>query len=47
VHRAVVVNLRAVDHVARGDNETALVHLRHRPETLPVSRSYTHLFKQM
>jgi DNA-binding LytR/AlgR family response regulator len=47
VHRAVVVNLRAVDHVARGDNETASVHLRHRAEVLPVSRSYTHLFKQM
>ena len=47
VHRSVVVNLRAVDHVARGDNETATVHLRHRAETLPVSRSYTHLFKQM
>ena len=45
VHRAVVVNLRAVDHVSRGDNETATVHLRHRPETLPVSRSYAHLFK--
>jgi DNA-binding LytR/AlgR family response regulator len=47
VHRAVVVNLRAVDHVSRGDNETASVHLRHRAEVLPVSRSYTHLFKQM
>jgi DNA-binding LytR/AlgR family response regulator len=47
VHRAVVVNLRAVDHVSRGDNETALVHLRQREETLPVSRSYAHLFKQM
>jgi DNA-binding LytR/AlgR family response regulator len=47
VHRAVVVNLRAIEHVARGDNETATVHLRHRPETLPVSRSYTHHFKQM
>jgi DNA-binding LytR/AlgR family response regulator len=47
VHRAVVVNLRAVDHVARGENETASVHLRHRAEVLPVSRSYTHLFKQM
>jgi DNA-binding LytR/AlgR family response regulator len=47
VHRAVVVNLRAVGHIARGDNETAVVHLRHRGETLPVSRSYAHLFKQM
>jgi len=43
----VVVNLRAVDHVSRGDNETAIVHLRQRAETLPVSRSYAHLFKQM
>lgn len=47
VHRAVVVNLRAVDHVSRGENETALVHLRQRAETLPVSRGYAHLFKQM
>ena len=47
VHRAVVVNLRAISHVTRGDNETAQIHLKHRPETLPVSRSYTHLFKQM
>jgi DNA-binding LytR/AlgR family response regulator len=47
VHRAVVVNLRAIDHVARGENETAVIHLRHRPELLPVSRSYTHLFRQM
>ena len=47
VHRAVVVNLRAIDHVTRGDNETAQIHLKHRGELLPVSRSYTHLFKQM
>jgi DNA-binding LytR/AlgR family response regulator len=47
VHRSVVVNLRAIGHVVRGDNETAQVHLRHRPEVLPVSRSYLHHFKQM
>jgi DNA-binding LytR/AlgR family response regulator len=47
VHRAVVVNLRAVSHVVRGDNDTATVFLRHRKETLPVSRSYLHLFRQM
>jgi DNA-binding LytR/AlgR family response regulator len=47
VHRAVVVNLRAVDRVTRGENETAQIHLRHRLEVLPVSRSYAHLFKQM
>ncbi|MFC4819012.1 LytR/AlgR family response regulator transcription factor [Dokdonella ginsengisoli] len=47
VHRSVVVNLRAISHVVRGDNETAEIHLRHRDEVLPVSRSYLHLFRQM
>jgi len=47
VHRSVVVNLHAISHVARGPNETADLHLRGRPEVLPVSRSYLHLFRQM
>lgn len=47
VHRSVVVNLRAVSHVSRGENETAEIHLKGRKETLPVSRSYLHLFRQM
>ncbi len=47
VHRSVVVNLRAISHVTRGENETADIHLKGRPETLPVSRTYLHLFKQM
>jgi DNA-binding LytR/AlgR family response regulator len=47
VHRSVVVNLRAVSHVTRGANETADIHLKGRQETLPVSRTYLHLFKQM
>jgi DNA-binding LytR/AlgR family response regulator len=47
VHRSVVVNLRAISHVTRGDNETASIHLRGRRDVLPVSRSYLHLFKQM
>lgn len=47
VHRAVVVNLRSVSHVVRGDNETASIHLRGRDDVLPVSRNYLHLFKQM
>lgn len=45
VHRAVVVNLAAIDRVERGDNETARLHLKHRDETLPVSRRYAPLFK--
>jgi DNA-binding LytR/AlgR family response regulator len=47
VHRSVVVNLRSIDHVTRGLNETADIHLKGRNERLPVSRSYLHLFKQM
>ena len=47
VHRSVVVNLRAISHVTRGDNDTAAVHLKGRDEVLPVSRSYLHLFRQM
>lgn len=47
VHRSVVVNLHAISHVTRGPNETADVHLKDRPEVLPVSRSYLHLFRQM
>jgi len=47
VHRSVVVNLASISHVTRGANETAGIHLKGRPEKLPVSRSYLHLFKQM
>ena len=47
VHRSVVVNLRAISHVTRGDNETASIHLKGRKDVLPVSRSYLHLFRQM
>jgi DNA-binding LytR/AlgR family response regulator len=47
VHRSVVVNLRAIRRVTRGDNETADIELKGRNERLPVSRSYLHLFKDM
>ena len=47
VHRSVVVNLRAISHVSRGDNETADIHVKGRKEVLPVSRGYLHLFRQM
>ena len=47
VHRSAIVNLHAIDHVRRGDNETADIHLKGRPEILPVSRNFLHLFKQM
>ena len=47
VHRSVIVALAHVSHVVRGPHETAEVHLKGRPEVLPVSRSWLHLFKQM
>jgi DNA-binding LytR/AlgR family response regulator len=47
VHRSVVVNLRAISHVTRHDNETAEIHLKGRGDVLPVSRNYLHLFRQM
>ena len=47
VHRSVVVNLRAIAHVTRHDNETAEIHLKGRADVLPVSRNFVHLFRQM
>ena len=47
VHRSVVVNLRAISHVTRHDNETAEIHVKGRADVLPVSRNYLHLFRQM
>jgi DNA-binding LytR/AlgR family response regulator len=47
IHRSVIVNLGRISHVTRGLNETADVHLNGRTETLPVSRSFLHLFRQM
>jgi DNA-binding LytR/AlgR family response regulator len=47
VHRSVVVNLRAISQVTRGQNETAQIHLKGRTDVLPVSRTYLHHFRQM
>jgi DNA-binding LytR/AlgR family response regulator len=47
VHRSVVVNLRAISHIKRHDNETAEIHVKGRADVLPVSRNYLHLFRQM
>jgi DNA-binding LytR/AlgR family response regulator len=47
VHRSIVVNLGAIDYLIRDDNDTATIHLKGRAETLPVSRRFGHLFKQM
>jgi len=47
VHRSVVVNLHAISHVVRHDNDTAEIHMKGRHDVLPVSRNYLHQFRQM
>ncbi|MGA0612651.1 LytR/AlgR family response regulator transcription factor [Caldimonas sp. KR1-144] len=47
IHRSVIVNLHRVVQVLRGANDTAELQIKGRSETLPVSRSYLHRFRQM
>lgn len=47
VHRSVIVNLQSVAQVIRGENETAELRMKGRRESLPVSRTYLHHFRQM
>jgi DNA-binding LytR/AlgR family response regulator len=47
IHRATVVNAKAIAGVARDFRGRQLVLIKGRPDKLEVSRNYTHLFKQM
>jgi DNA-binding LytR/AlgR family response regulator len=47
IHRSTVVNLAQVAGVLREDAERQFVLLKNRTERLPISRQFTHLFKQM
>jgi len=47
IHRASIVNTRAIAGVVRGLRDQADLKLKGRPEVLTVSRAFTHLFKQM
>ncbi len=47
VHRSVVVRAAAIGVVTRDDTGKLHLSLRDRPERLPVSRLYAHLFKAM
>jgi DNA-binding LytR/AlgR family response regulator len=47
IHRATLVNAMAVAGVSHDFGGRLLVKLKERPETLPVSGSCAHLFKQM
>jgi DNA-binding LytR/AlgR family response regulator len=47
IHRSTLVNINAVAGVTRDFRGHLNVRLKERKETLPVSETYTHLFKQM
>jgi DNA-binding LytR/AlgR family response regulator len=47
IHRSTLVNINAIAGVTRDIRGHLSVRLKQRKETLPVSESYTHLFKQM
>lgn len=47
IHRGTIVNLSQIEGVSRSLTGRGVIRLKHRPETLVVSRSYLHFFKQM
>ena len=47
IHRATVVNTRAIAGVIRGAGDQAALRLNSRAGKLTVSRNFTHLFRQM
>ena len=47
IHRASIVNVHAIATVGRDFRGQPEIRLRSRPERLPVSRAYAHLFRQM
>ncbi len=47
IHRATIVNVKAIAGVTRDLRGRQLVQLKNYPQKLEVSRNYTHLFKQM
>jgi DNA-binding LytR/AlgR family response regulator len=47
IHRSVIVNLSEIAGVQRDLRGHIQLHLKRRPETLPVSQPYSHLFHQM
>jgi DNA-binding LytR/AlgR family response regulator len=47
IHRATIVNVKAIAGITRDLRGRQLVQLKNYPQKLEVSRNYTHLFKQM
>lgn len=47
IHRSTIVNVSQLSGVLREDAERQFALFKSRPEKLPISRQFTHLFKQM
>lgn len=47
IHRGTIVNVNQIANVTRSFSGSLMIRLKDIPETLSVSRSYSHLFKQM
>jgi DNA-binding LytR/AlgR family response regulator len=47
IHRSTIVNLNAIESVARDMNGHVILRLKDRSETLQVAQPYAHLFRQM
>ncbi|MEO8486675.1 MAG: LytTR family DNA-binding domain-containing protein [Betaproteobacteria bacterium] len=47
IHRSTIVNVAALSGVLREDAERQFALFKARPDKLPISRQFTHLFKQM
>jgi DNA-binding LytR/AlgR family response regulator len=47
IHRSTIVNVRCIDKVSRTATGKKILKLKQPSETLTISRTYAHLFKQM
>ena len=47
IHRSTIVNVSALSGILREDAERQFALFKARPDKLPISRQFTHLFKQM
>ncbi|MBN1849779.1 MAG: response regulator transcription factor [Deltaproteobacteria bacterium] len=47
IHRGTIVNVNQIANVTRSFSGNLMIRLKNHPETLSVSRAYSHLFKQM
>jgi DNA-binding LytR/AlgR family response regulator len=47
IHRSTIVNVAAIEEVARDMRGRLLLRIKNRKEALPVSQPFTHLFRQM